>query len=111
MLRFWTLARRDGSGVESPDLRAGANGSPLDPPARGSATSACHPQHQTPVSDLKITSVEAIYLRLPEVKSQCDSGQDALIVKVGTDAGIVGFGEVDSSPMAAKGCIEGPYSH
>jgi L-alanine-DL-glutamate epimerase-like enolase superfamily enzyme len=62
-------------------------------------------------SDLKITGVEAMYLRLPEVKSQCDSGQDALIVKVTTDAGITGYGEVDSSPMAVKGCIEGPFSH
>jgi L-rhamnonate dehydratase len=64
-----------------------------------------------PLSDLKITGVEAIYLRLPEVKEQCDSGQDALIVRVTTDAGIVGYGEVDSNPMAAKGCIEGPFSH
>ena len=63
------------------------------------------------MSDLKITSVEAIYLRLPQVKTQCDSGQDALIVKVSTDAGIIGFGEVDSNPMAVKGCIEGPFSH
>ena len=62
-------------------------------------------------SDLKITGVEAIYLRLPEVKTQCDSGQDALIVKVSTDAGITGYGEVDSIPLAAKGCIEGPFSH
>ena len=63
------------------------------------------------MSDLKITGVEAIYLRLPEVKTQCDSGQDALIVKVTTDAGIIGYGEVDSNPMAVKGCIEGPFSH
>ncbi|MFO0907567.1 MAG: mandelate racemase/muconate lactonizing enzyme family protein [Isosphaeraceae bacterium] len=62
-------------------------------------------------SDLKITQVEAIYLRLPEVKAQCDSGQDALIVRVTTDAGIVGYGEVDSHPLAAKACIEGPFSH
>jgi L-alanine-DL-glutamate epimerase-like enolase superfamily enzyme len=62
-------------------------------------------------SDLKITGVEAMYLRLPEVKSQCDSGQDALIVKVTTNAGVTGYGEVDSSPMAVKGCIEGPFSH
>lgn len=62
-------------------------------------------------SDLKITSVEAIYLRLPQVKSQCDSGQDALVVKVTTDAGIVGYGEVDSAPLAAKAVIEGPFSH
>jgi L-alanine-DL-glutamate epimerase-like enolase superfamily enzyme len=60
---------------------------------------------------MKITSVEAIYLRQPEVKDQCDSGQDALIVRVHTDAGITGIGEVDSSPLAVKGAIEGPYSH
>jgi L-alanine-DL-glutamate epimerase-like enolase superfamily enzyme len=60
---------------------------------------------------MKITAVEAIYLRLPQVKEQCDSGQDALIVQVHTDAGITGIGEVDSAPMAAKGAIEGPFSH
>ena len=47
---------------------------------------------------MKITGVEAIYLRLPQVKAQCDSGQDALIVRVSTDAGITGYGEVDAAP-------------
>ncbi|HYM12474.1 MAG TPA: mandelate racemase/muconate lactonizing enzyme family protein, partial [Bryobacterales bacterium] len=60
---------------------------------------------------MKITNVEAMYLRLPQVKEQCDSGQDALIVKVSTDAGITGIGEVDSAPLAVKGAIEGPFSH
>jgi L-alanine-DL-glutamate epimerase-like enolase superfamily enzyme len=60
---------------------------------------------------MKITDVEAIYLRLPEVKVQCDSGQDALIVRVHTDEGITGIGEVDSAPVAAQGMILGPYSH
>ncbi len=60
---------------------------------------------------MKITRVEAIYLRQPEVKFQCDSGQDALIIKVETDAGITGIGEVDSNPFGAKGIIEGPFSH
>ncbi len=60
---------------------------------------------------MKITNVEAIYLRQPDVKRQCDSGQDALIVRVETDAGISGIGEVDSNPMAVKGAIEGPFSH
>jgi L-rhamnonate dehydratase len=32
-------------------------------------------------------------------------------VRVHTDAGITGLGEVDSSPMAAKGAIDGPFSH
>src|SRR5579863_2105619 len=60
---------------------------------------------------MKITRVEALYLRQPEVKQQCDSGQDALIVRVETDAGITGIGEVDSAPMAVKGAIDGPFSH
>jgi L-alanine-DL-glutamate epimerase-like enolase superfamily enzyme len=60
---------------------------------------------------MKITQVEAIYLRQPEVKEQCDSGQDALIVKVHTDAGITGIGEVDSAPLAVKSVIDGPFSH
>jgi L-rhamnonate dehydratase len=60
---------------------------------------------------MQITDVEAIYLRLPQVKELCDSGQDALIIKVHTDAGITGIGEVDSAPLAVKGAIEGPFSH
>jgi len=60
---------------------------------------------------MRITGVEALYLRQPEVRAQCDSGQDALLVKVTTDAGITGIGEVDSSPLAVKGAIEGPFSH
>lgn len=45
---------------------------------------------------MKITGVEAIYVRQARVRELCDSGQDALIVKVTTDAGITGIGE--SSP-------------
>src|SRR5215469_1798631 len=60
---------------------------------------------------MKITDVEAIYVRLPEVAERADSGQDALIVRVHTDAGITGLGEVDSAPMAVKQVIEGPVSH
>ncbi len=60
---------------------------------------------------MKITDVEAIYVRAAEVRELCDSGQDALLVLVHTDAGITGVGEVDSSPMAVKGAIDGPFSH
>ena len=59
---------------------------------------------------MKITNVEAIYVSQKVVRAQCDSGQDALIVKVSTDAGITGLGEVDSAPLAAKAVIEGPFS-
>ncbi len=60
---------------------------------------------------MEIVDVEAIYVRSKYVKEQCDSGQDALIVRIHTDEGITGIGEVDSAPLAAQGMILGPYSH
>jgi L-rhamnonate dehydratase len=60
---------------------------------------------------MKITRVEPIHLRLPEVNERCDGSQETLIVKVHTDAGIVGVGEVDSSSAVAKAIIEAPISH
>ena len=60
---------------------------------------------------MKITNVEALFFRQPELKHQCDSGQDVIVVRVSTDAGISGIGEVDSAPLAVKGMIEGGYSH
>lgn len=47
---------------------------------------------------MKITNVEALYLRLPEIKVRTDSSQDALLIRITTDAGIVGWGEVDGCP-------------
>jgi L-alanine-DL-glutamate epimerase-like enolase superfamily enzyme len=60
---------------------------------------------------MKITDVQAIYLRLPEIQQRTDSSQDALLVKVSTDAGLDGWGEVDSCPLVAKAVIEAGYSH
>ena len=60
---------------------------------------------------MKITNVETIHVSQRFIRAQCDSGQDALIVKVSTDAGITGIGEVASVPLAAKAVIEGPFSH
>lgn len=60
---------------------------------------------------MKITDVEAIWLQLPVVDERCDGTQDTLVVRVHTDAGITGIGEVDSSPMVAKAIIEAPLSH
>jgi L-alanine-DL-glutamate epimerase-like enolase superfamily enzyme len=61
---------------------------------------------------MKITDVEAIILRLPNVNvNAADGTQDALIVRVHTDAGIIGLGEVSSSPYVVKAVIETPPSH
>ena len=60
---------------------------------------------------MKITQVEAIHLRLSDVNERADGSQDTLVVKVHTDGGITGVGEVDSSPVVAKAIIEAPVSH
>jgi L-rhamnonate dehydratase len=60
---------------------------------------------------MRITDVEAIWLQLPETNERADGTQDTLVVRVHTDEGIVGVGEVDSSPAVAKAIIEAPLSH
>jgi L-rhamnonate dehydratase len=60
---------------------------------------------------MKITRIEAIHLRLPNVNERCDGSQETLVVKVHTDAGLSGVGEVDSSALVAKAIIEAPLSH
>ena len=60
---------------------------------------------------MKITDVQAIYLSLPEIAERTDSSQDALLIRVDTDAGITGWGEVDSCPAVVKAIIDAPYSH
>src|SRR5438874_11020525 len=60
---------------------------------------------------MKITRVEAIPRRLPDVNERCDGSQETLVVKVHTDAGLTGIGEVDSSSLVARAIIEAPLSH
>ena len=60
---------------------------------------------------MKITEVEAIHLRLPTIAAECNGTQDALLVKIKTDAGLTGIGEVDSSPHVVKAIFDAPYSH
>ena len=60
---------------------------------------------------MKITDVEALYLRLPEIKARTDSSQDALLIRITTDAGIIGWGEVDGCPWVVKAIVEAPMSH
>lgn len=60
---------------------------------------------------MRITAVETLILRVPEVQAINDSAQDALVVRVHTDDGIVGLGEVDSSPEVIRAIIDAPKSH
>lgn len=59
---------------------------------------------------MKITDVEALHLRLPEVAEIADGTQDVLIVRVHTDSGLVGLGEVSSASYVARAIIEAPRS-
>ena len=62
---------------------------------------------------MKITKVEAIELRLPEsevLHNQWTACQDAIIVKIHTDEGIIGVGDALSSPRVVKALIEAPVS-
>lgn len=59
-----------------------------------------------------ITEVEALILRQPIVDAtRADGGQDTLVVRIHTDSGLVGVGEVDSSPEVTKAVIDAPASH
>ena len=58
-----------------------------------------------------ITEITAMVLRLPEVTSACDGTQDTCLIKVETDEGITGWGEVDSSPSVVKAIVDAPLSH
>jgi L-rhamnonate dehydratase len=61
---------------------------------------------------MRITYVEPIVLRLDRVDaSRADGTQDAFLVKVHTDEGIVGIGEADTSPYVARTIVEMPASH
>ena len=60
---------------------------------------------------MKITNVQAIVLKLPEISSAADGTQDDLIIKVETDEGITGYGEVDTAPVVGKAIVDAYMSH
>ena len=61
---------------------------------------------------MRITDVEPIVLRVGEVDTgRADGTQDAFLVRLHTDEGIVGVGEADTSPYVARAIVEMPSSH
>src|SRR5581483_7281888 len=61
---------------------------------------------------MRITEVEPIVLRVGQVDTgRADGTQDAFLVRVHTDEGIVGIGEADTSPYVARTIVEMPSSH
>lgn len=59
---------------------------------------------------MKITAVEPIHLRVPVVDAIPDGTLDVLVVKIHTDEGIIGIGEVTSQSYVCKACFEAPRS-
>ena len=59
---------------------------------------------------MKITAVEPIHLRVPVVEAIPDGTLDVLVIRMETDAGITGIGEVTSQSYVCKACFEAPRS-
>ena len=61
---------------------------------------------------MRIVDVEPIVLRLDHVDTaRADGTQDAFLVRVHTDEGLIGLGEADTAPYLARTMIEMPSSH
>jgi L-rhamnonate dehydratase len=61
---------------------------------------------------MRITEVEVIELRVPGWDaSTFDGSYDDCVVRVHTDQGVFGLGEVDSVPSVIRAIIEAPASH
>lgn len=59
---------------------------------------------------MKITRVETIHLQLPTVREIADATQEVLLVRVHTDEGITGLGEIVSGSFVCKAIVEAPRS-
>jgi L-alanine-DL-glutamate epimerase-like enolase superfamily enzyme len=57
---------------------------------------------------MKITAIETTVLRLPEVKPIGDGCQSILLIRIRTDEGITGIGEVHTNPTVTKAIIDAP---
>ncbi|MDX1935402.1 MAG: mandelate racemase/muconate lactonizing enzyme family protein [Capsulimonadales bacterium] len=60
---------------------------------------------------MKITDVETLILRLPSIEAECNGTQDAFLVRIHTDNGLIGVGEADSSPEVMRAIFDAPFSH
>ncbi len=59
---------------------------------------------------MKIDAVDFFYLSMPEVTTEADGSQDALLVRVSA-GGHVGFGECEAAPLPSIAAFVCPMSH
>ena len=57
---------------------------------------------------MRITDIEGIILRLPQVREIGDNCQTVLLILVHTDEGITGIGEAHTSPLVSKAILDAP---
>src|SRR3979490_570611 len=63
-----------------------------------------------PVSVRRIEAVDFFYLSMPEVATEGDGSQDALLVRVAA-GGLVGWGECEAAPLVSIAGFVCPMSH
>jgi L-alanine-DL-glutamate epimerase-like enolase superfamily enzyme len=59
---------------------------------------------------MKIESVDLFYLAMPEITTEADGSQDALLVRV-RSGNHEGWGECEAAPLASIAAFVGPMSH
>lgn len=59
---------------------------------------------------MRIAGIETLHLRLDRVLAEADGTQECLLVRVTTDTGLTGWGEVVSSSHVAKAVINAPMA-
>jgi L-alanine-DL-glutamate epimerase-like enolase superfamily enzyme len=59
---------------------------------------------------MKIEAVDFFYLSMPEVTTEADGSQDALLVRVAA-GGFVGYGECEAAPLPSIAAFVCPMSH
>lgn len=61
---------------------------------------------------MKITNIEAIHLRIEDPNvALFDGSYDTCVIRVTTDEGITGIGEIESLPPAIQGIVNAPPAH
>ena len=60
---------------------------------------------------MRITEINTVVLRLPEVRAIGDGTQDVLLIFVHTDTGAIGIGEMHTAPTVGEAIVHAPVSH
>ena len=65
-------------------------------------------QGPVPERTRKIVDIDAIMVRLPVVRPIADGAQSIMILKIRTDDGLIGIGEVHTNPLVSQAVLDAP---